>query len=111
MAMNQIAVELSGGRNRSRTCDLFLVMEALVPTELCALRGSLAYTIRTQPFDHILTLSPSTSACVHGNSRGVHRVERQSPACAHATADLLVGQKVSQPRFEFARGNPAISSA
>src|SRR3981081_1284421 len=25
-----------GGRNRSRTCDLFLVMEALVPTELCA---------------------------------------------------------------------------
>src|SRR2546425_1789275 len=55
MAMNQIAVELSGGRNRSRTCDLFLVMEALVPTELCALRGSLAYTIRSQPFDHILT--------------------------------------------------------
>src|SRR3989442_11801181 len=30
-------------------------MEALVPTELCALRGSLAYTIRSQPFDHILT--------------------------------------------------------
>src|SRR6202022_4895074 len=26
----------AGGRNRSRTCDLFLVMEALVPTELCA---------------------------------------------------------------------------
>src|SRR5207248_5337139 len=34
-----------GGRNRSRTCDLFLVMEALVPTELCALRGSLADSI------------------------------------------------------------------
>src|SRR5205085_11432248 len=28
-----------GGRNRSRTCDLFLVMEALVPTELCARRS------------------------------------------------------------------------
>src|SRR5713226_8194734 len=35
----------AGGRNRSRTCDLFLVMEALVPTELCALRGSLADSI------------------------------------------------------------------
>src|SRR2546428_2416759 len=31
-----IAIVLCGGRNRSRTCDLFLVMEALVPTELCA---------------------------------------------------------------------------
>ena len=36
------------GRNRSRTCDLFLVMEALVPTELCALRGSLAYSIQSE---------------------------------------------------------------
>src|SRR5207244_1400578 len=34
--MNQITAEPCGGRNRSRTCDLFLVMEALVPTELCA---------------------------------------------------------------------------
>ena len=52
MAMNQMAVELSGGRNRSRTCDLFLVMEALVPTELCALRGSLADSvcIREAPY-------------------------------------------------------------
>src|SRR4029077_145692 len=29
----------------SRTCDLFLVMEALVPPELCALRGSLAHYV------------------------------------------------------------------
>ena len=31
-----IALTTPNGRNRSRTCDLFLVMEALVPTELCA---------------------------------------------------------------------------
>ena len=43
-----IAIMSSGGRNRSRTCDLFLVMEALVPTELCALRGSLAYSIHAE---------------------------------------------------------------
>ena len=29
------------GRNRARTCDLFLVREALIPTELFALRSLL----------------------------------------------------------------------
>src|SRR5437879_1699108 len=64
-----------GGRNRSRTCDLFLVMEALVPTELCALvPGGLyrRFTVRRERWRYEGTAAPG--------QRRDHATRRQQAA-------------------------------
>src|SRR2546423_8276944 len=90
MAMNQIAVELSGGRNRSRTCDLFLVMEALVPTELCALvSGGLyrRFTVRRERWRYKGTAAPG--------QRRDHATRREQ--AAHAEDDPGDAEQVGEP--------------
>src|SRR6266566_7077106 len=78
-----------GGRNRSRTCDLFLVMEALVPTELCALvPGGLyrRFTVRRERWRYEGTATPS--------HRGDHATRRQQ--AAHTEDDPSHAEQVGE---------------
>src|SRR6266550_8328499 len=90
IAMNQISAVPCGGRNRSRTCDLFLVMEALVPTELCARVPGRLYrrvAVRRKCWRH-------EGAAPTGQRRD-HATRRQQ--AAHAEDDPGDTEQVGEP--------------